>query len=62
MKEYYEDFISPFEKNTKAKALEVLDSIRESHPKSKGWVEISGYAKKLDNGKWIAIRRHKKVG
>ena len=62
MKVYYEKFISPFEKDTEIEALEVLDSIREDHPKSKGWVELAGYAKELGNGKWIAIRRHAKVG
>lgn len=58
---YEETFVSPFEKETEAEALKVLDAIRDCHPESSGWHEVDGYAEQLFNGKWRAVRKHKKV-
>ncbi|MNL42253.1 hypothetical protein D3C87_1646960 [compost metagenome] len=57
---FEETFESPFEKESEIDALKVLDSIRKSHPESSGWVEEKGYAEQLANGKWRAVRVHKK--
>ena len=61
MATYEETFVSPFEKETESAALEVLEAIREAHPASSGWIEIAGYAEQLSNGKWRAVRKHRKV-
>ena len=59
---YYEEtFKSPFEKDTQEEALRVLDAIREVHSAENGWEEINGYVEKLPNGKWRAVRQHKKI-
>ncbi len=58
---YEEKFISPFEQTTESGALRVLEAIRQAHPASAGWKEIKGYAEKLPNGKWRAVRMHKKI-
>lgn len=57
---YEETFKSPFEKDSRADALKVLDAIRDAHPTTYGWVEIDGYVEQLPNGKWRAVRRHAK--
>lgn len=57
---YQETFISPFEKETKGDALRVLTQIRECHPASAGWEEIDGFVEQLPNGKWRAVRHHRK--
>lgn len=57
-KVYEETFKSPFERDTQADALKVLDAIRAAHPTSCGWVELDGYAEQLPNGKWRAVRKH----
>lgn len=57
---FSETFKSPFEKDTEAEALKVLDEIRSAHPAKDGWVEVSGYAEHLPNGKWRAVRSHRK--
>ena len=59
-KVYREVFVSPFEKNTEDEALEVLRKIREGHSEMYGWVEIRGFAEKLPNGKYRAVREHAK--
>lgn len=59
-KKFEETFTSPFEKDTEADALKVLDEIRNSHSPDSGWVEFAGYAKQLANGKWVAVRHHVK--
>lgn len=57
-KVFEEIFYSPFEKDTQAEAMRVLDAIREGHPESSGWVEFTGTLEKLPNGKWRAVRHH----
>lgn len=57
---YTEIFRSPYEKQTEEEALRVLNEIREAHPISSGWVEKCGYVEKLPNGKYRAVREHKK--
>lgn len=57
-KVYEEPFVSPFGKDTEAEAMRVLNSIRECHPESKGWVEIDGYTEQRADGKWYAVRHH----
>lgn len=56
---YRETFVSPFVKETKAKAFKVLDEIRENFPSSKGWVEIDGFIEPCEGG-WKAVRVHEK--
>lgn len=58
---FEEVFKSPFEKETEGDALNVLQAIRDTHPASKGWVELNAYVEKLPNGKWRAVRHHAKV-
>ena len=58
---FEETFVSPFEKDTKEEAFKILDNIREAHPAESGWEEISAWIEKLPNGKWRAVRRHRKV-
>lgn len=57
-KVFEETFRSPFEKETEGEALRTLSDIRAAHPLSSGWVEFSGYAEHLPNGKWRAVRHH----
>ena len=57
-KTFEETFRSPFEKETQGDALRVLAEIRAAHPPYYGWVEFSGYAEQLPNGKWRAVRHH----
>lgn len=57
---FEETFRSPFEKETEGEALRTLNDIRAAHPSSYGWVEISGYAERLPNGMWRAVRHHAK--
>lgn len=59
-KVYEETFESPFEKDTEADALNVLDDIRKQHDEAHGWFEFAGYAKQLPNRKWVAVRHHAK--
>ena len=59
-KTFEEFFVSPFEKETESDALQVLYSIRASHPATSGWVELTGYVEQLPNGKWRAVRHHAK--
>lgn len=58
---FEETFVSPFEKDTREEAFKELDKIREAHPVEYGWKEISAWVEKLHNGKWRAVRRHRKV-
>ena len=58
VKTFEEIFRSPFEKETESDALRTLNAIRKAHPNSSGWVEFEGYAEKLPNGKWRAVRYH----
>lgn len=58
---YEETFVSPFEKDTQEGAQKVLEEIRKAHPAEKGWEEIEGFTEQLPNGKWRAVRRHKKI-
>lgn len=58
---FREVFKSPFEKETEGDALDVLQSIRDSHPASNGWIELNSYVEKLPNGKWRAVREHAKL-
>ncbi|MBO5179181.1 MAG: hypothetical protein J6B87_02390 [Clostridia bacterium] len=60
MRTYHEIFVSPFEKDTESEALRVLQAIREAHPASHGWEEIRGFAERLPNGKYRAVREHVK--
>lgn len=59
---FTEKFVSPFEKNDEASAMLVLEAIRSSHPAKYGWEEINGYVEKLPNGKYRAVREHRKLG
>lgn len=61
MKDFVEKFVSPFEKDTKDEAYRVLEAVRAAHPASSGWEEIHGYVEQRSNGKWRAVRLHKKV-
>ena len=61
IKTFAEKFCSPFLKDTEEEALRVLEDIRAAHPAEKGWEEIDGYAEKLQNGKWRAVRKHRKI-
>lgn len=58
---FEETFVSPFEKDTKEEAYVVLQKIREAHPAEKGWEEIRGFTEQLPNGKWRAVRHHRKI-
>lgn len=60
MATFRETFVSPFEKETRADALRVLQAIREAHPASSGWVELNGYVEELPNGKYRVVREHEK--
>lgn len=61
MKKIFEEvFESPFKRNTEDDALKVLDEIRAMHDAEHGWVEIYGYAEKLQSGQWRAVRKHAK--
>ena len=53
-----ETFKWPNELSSEDEALKVLNVIRHRYPSSKGWIEIAGYVKPLQNGKWCAIRHH----
>ena len=57
-KVFEEVFISPFEKETWADALNVLSAIRSAHDAYHGWIEIDSDIERLPNGKWRAIRHH----
>jgi len=57
---YEETIVSPLEKETREEALIVLEEIREKYPIFKGWVEFEAYVEQLENGKWRAVRHHKK--
>lgn len=57
---YHEVFKSPSTQESEGDALDVLQKIRESHPASKGWVELNAYVEKMPNGKWRAVRDHAK--
>ena len=58
---YFEEvFRSPFEKNTEEDALRVLEAIRSCHPAEYGWEEIKGFVEQLPNGKWRAVRHHRR--
>ena len=59
-KVFEETFTSPFEKDTEADALMVLDKIRDEHPSTSGWSEFEAYVEHLSNGKWRAVRHHAK--
>ena len=59
--QYEETFVSPFEKETREEAETVLEAIRSAHSAFNGWVEIEGYVEQLDNGRWRAVRHHKKI-
>lgn len=58
---FEETFVSPFEKESREEAFRILDEIRKAHPAENGWKEISAWVEKLPNGKWRAVRHHKKV-
>lgn len=59
---FMETFKSPFLKDTKAEADEVLEAIREAHPASAGWQEMAAYIEYVPNeGKWRAVRKHRKL-
>lgn len=60
VKTFEETFKSPFERDTQAGALQVLEAIRAEHPASSGWVEETAYVEQLPNGKWRAVRKHAK--
>lgn len=55
---YHQVFISPFPKDTEGEALKVLQAIRDAHPPEAGWVEVKGFADKLPNGQYRAVREH----
>lgn len=61
MSVYEETFVSPFERDTEDEARKVLDAIRAAHPASSGWEEEYGIIERLSNGKYRAVRKHKKV-
>lgn len=61
MSVYEETFVSPFERDTEDEANEVLNKIRDAHPASAGWKEEYGIIERLSNGKYRAVRKHKKV-
>ena len=59
---YKETFRSPFPRDTREEALKDLASIREQHPESSGWIEISAGIELVSaTGKYYAYRKHKKV-
>ena len=58
---FEQTFVSPFEKDTQEGALKVLEEIRKAHPYEKGWEEIEGFTEQLPNGKWRAVRHHRKT-
>ena len=58
-KTFEEIFQSPFYKATESEAEKVLNSIRESHPQSSGWVELEGYVEHTSQG-FRAVRHHAK--
>lgn len=58
---FEETFVSPFEKESREEAFMVLNEIRKAHPAESAWEEISAWVEQLPNGKWRAVRHHKKV-
>ncbi len=58
---FKETFKSPFDKDTREEAEEVLDKIRASHPATSGWEEIEAHIEELPNGKYRAVRTHQKL-
>lgn len=60
LKVYEETFRSGVEVSTPAQAEKVLQSIRDNHPESAGWLEISSGVEHLPNGMYKAIRHHAK--
>lgn len=58
---FEETFVSPFEKDTKEQAFKVLEEIRKAHPAEQGWEEVFYRIEQTENGKWRAVRRHRKV-
>jgi len=58
---YEEIFVSPFLKDTKEEATRVLEEIRKAHPADKGWEEVDFRIEQISNGKWRAVRRHRKI-
>lgn len=55
--QFEETFRSPMHQVCEADARVVLANIREAHPTSSGWVEIS--SKIVNDGKkWGAVRHH----
>ena len=55
---FEEVFKTPANFWTKQQAEDVLNSIRESHNSSCGWVEFEAQTEKMSNGLWRAVRHH----
>lgn len=54
---YEEEFRSAFAYPTEAEARKCLDSIREVHNRSYGWVELDSRIENTPNG-FVAVRHH----
>ena len=62
MKIPYEETVKfPMEFEEQDDALKALNYLREKYPAYEGWVELEGYAKQLKNGKWVAVRKQKRL-
>lgn len=62
MANYFEEtFKSPFEKETRKEAEKVLNEVRRTHSPAYGWEEIYGGVEALPNGRFRAIRIHRKI-
>ena len=59
-KVFEETYLSAGHQNTKEAALRVLESIRDSHPASEGWIEFEAGVEQLPNGNWQTFRKHAK--
>lgn len=58
---YDQEVLSLIERDTREEALKDLDEIRSSFSAYNGWIEVDGYAEKLKNGKWRAVRHQKRI-
>lgn len=59
-KVFEETYLSAGHQKTADAAFRVLESIRDSHPTSEGWVEFEAGVQQLPDGNWQAFRMHAK--
>ena len=59
-KVFEELFVAPHNYPSRSDALHKLNSIREGHPFSSGWIEIGFNIKQLSDGSWYLEVHHAK--